>query len=700
MKKNMIYAMVCVALLAVNPVLAQTEVSPAEISGDQVEFDIRKKTVVATGNVSIRKEDAVLTCDRVEFDRDTEIAHAVGNVVLRRGSEQVQGESLVFNFKTMQGDFERPLFTAAPFYGAGESVEKIGENHFRIDRGYISTCDFDEPQSRITAERIDVYPGDKAVARNVIFKVGKVPVFFWPKYTEDLTDRSSIVRLTPGYSSDWGGFLLSRWRFDKDENMKIFVHTDYRERKDFAWGIDSEYKTPSVGRGVMRTYYMNERSIGPSRIWDDRAVPTVEQERYKAEWRHRWQVDESTMVMSQYYKISDAEILKDYFEREYERDQTPPSYVVATHSLPRGTLTARTDYRVNRFTSTVDRLPELGYSLPSTELFDSGFYMKNSTTLSSLVKKPASPGTYSEANRIHVDNEVSYPAKVSFVEVRPFVGTRQTYYSRNKDGDERDAMRGVFRTGLDMSTKFYRVYDVSTDALSLDIHDLRHVVTPSVKYEYQHHPTRQPDSLEQFDSVDALARAHQAILSLENKLQTKRDGVSVDLVRTIVSTDFAFQEDTALPSSFNNVDVTLELKPYRWTGFYFDLRYDPQEQQLETVNADWYINDAKDIWYIRLGDRYHYQVDHQFETELGWKLNPKWSVRLNQRFDFESGKSKEREIAIRRDLHSWNMDILTKNEKGEGTEILVVFSLKGFDDVGLQGGRTFGGGSQRPGAQE
>lgn len=680
---------------------AQQEVLPVEVNGDQVEFDIKERKVIASGNVLIMKGDAVLTCDRAEFYRDTEIAHAFGHVVLERGKERIEGENLVFNFKTMRGDFEEPLLTAPPLYGSGERIEKVGDKHFRIYNGYISTCDFDNPQSRIKAKTIDVYPGDVAVARNMVFKIGKVPVFCWPKYTEDLKDRSSIVRVTPGYKSDWGGFLLSRWRFDKSGDFKTFVHLDYRERKDLAWGIDNEYNTNFFGEGSIRTYYMKERDIGNDRIWGERTNPTVERQRYKAEWRHRWEIDETTMAVAQFYKVSDNEFLKDYFEAEYERDQNPKSYFIITKGLPYGTLSARTDYRVNRFTSTVDRLPELSYTLPSLELFGSNFYWKNTTTLSSLWQKNASPtDSYAKTKRAHVDNEISYPAKVSFIEVRPFVGIRHTYYSRTKEEMMQDKIRGVFRSGIDLNTKFYRIYEAETNALNLDINQLRHVITPSIAYEYQTDPTVQAYELDQYDSIDALNRGHKAVLSLENKLQTKRDGESVDLLRFILSTEFVFKQDYELPSSFNNIKVDLELTPYEWLGFYFDATQDPQQDDLVEANFDLYVNDPDDVWYFRIGERFHHQMDNQFETEVGWKINPKWSVSFNQIYDFEVGKHERQEIALRRDLHSWLLDILFSDQKDDGQELLFVFTLKGFDDARLEAGRSFRSGAERPGANQ
>ncbi|HSV43340.1 MAG TPA: LPS assembly protein LptD, partial [Candidatus Bathyarchaeia archaeon] len=605
-------------------VFAQQEVSPVEVNGDTVEFDIIRRRVIAQGNVSVTRGETVLRADWVEFYKDTEIANARGHVVLEQPGQRVQGEELTFNFKTLKGGFDRPLLTAPPVYGSGESVEKVGENHFLIRQGYFSTCDFDDPQTRVSAKTIDVYPGDKAVARNMVYKVGKVPVFYWPKYSRSLKDNSSIVRITPGYSSDWGGFLLSRWRFDKNEDFKTFLHVDYRERKDVAFGLDNEYNT-DFGSGMLRTYYMNERSISSERIWEERLTPTTELERYKAEWRHRWAIDDSTMAVAQFYKISDQYFLKDYFEREYEADANPDSYFIVTKGLTRGTVAARADYRVNRFTSSVDRLPEVSYSLPSYELFDSGFYWKNDTAAASLWQKNASPtDTYAKTKRFDLNNTVSYPAKISFVEVKPFVGLRQTYYTRTREESTQDAIRGVMRTGVDTSTKFYRIYDVKSDRWGLDINQLRHVITPSVAYEYQTDPTVHARELDQYDAVDALTRLNRMTLSFENKLQTKRNDRSVDLVRAIASTDFALEQDP-LPGGYNNMTFDLEVTPYAWLGFYFDTRFNPQNHELETANFDLYINGREDRWFVRLGQRYHFDVDHLLETEVGWKFNQKWS---------------------------------------------------------------------------
>ncbi|MFP4473755.1 MAG: LPS-assembly protein LptD [Candidatus Omnitrophota bacterium] len=668
---------------------AQEEIAPVEVDGDQVEFDIQERKVIASGNVSVSKGDVRLSCDRLEYYRDTDIARCEGNVVLERDSGRITGESLTFDFQSMEGDFERPLLTAPPLYGSGEEIEKVGKNHILIHNGYITTCDFDKPQTRVQARRIDVYPGDKAVARDVTLRMGDVPIFYLPRYTKDLKDRRSIVRVTPGYDSDWGAFLLSRWRFDRNDRFKTFWHLDYRERKDLAWGVDGEYKTPGFGNGLFRTYYMNERSITSDRIWDDRPSPTTEQERYKIEWRHKWNIDERTVFISQYYKLSDATFLKDYFEREYEEDANPDTYALLIRNLDYGTASARMDYRANRFESKVERLPELSYNLPSKEIFDTNVYLQNKTTFSNLFKEAPSPAdTVANTRRVDADNILSYPAKVSFLDVRPFVGTEHTYYSRTLQTSKQDIVRNIFKTGVDVSTKFYRVFDVQTDRFNLDVDSLRHVITPTVAYVYQDDPTVEKSQLFQYDAIDDETRIHKAVLSLENKLQTKRDGQSYDFLRLILSTEYAFPQDT-LPSGYNKVKADLELTPYSWLGFYFDSEYNPQTDDLETANFDLYINHPGDRWYAHVSDRYHHDVDHIIAAEAGWRINPKWGVGVRERFDIEGGKNEETAFVIHRDLHAWLLDIEFIKEDNDGESIMFIFTLKGFEDAQISASTSF-----------
>jgi len=139
-----------------------------ELNGDVVEYSMDGNKVIATGNVVVITKDMTLTCDQIEFSRDTNLAYATGNVRLvmkKGGASEMSGEKLTFNFKTMEGSFDGAKIYADPYYGYGGKVSKVGENQMRMEDNYITTCDLDKPHYRLTSKKMDIYPGDKLVAR-------------------------------------------------------------------------------------------------------------------------------------------------------------------------------------------------------------------------------------------------------------------------------------------------------------------------------------------------------------------------------------------------------------------------------------------------------------------------------------------------------------------------------------------------------
>ncbi|MFA5088137.1 MAG: LPS assembly protein LptD [Candidatus Omnitrophota bacterium] len=680
---------VCAGSIAILPpkIYAQEAASVVEMNGDEVEFSIEQNKVYAKGNVSISRNETKLTCEELEFSRDTKIAVATGHVVLTMAQGTISGDKMTFNFDNMTGEFMGAKIYSNPYYGAGQSMSKVADNHIQMRKAYLTSCDLDDPHYRLSASKMDIFMGDKAVARNVGMWVGKVPLFYFPRYTQVLSDKKPRVLYTPGYTKDWGAFLLQSWRYYLNDDLKGIIHLDYRERKDFASGVDAEYKTLKYGKGVVRTYYMNERNITSKRFYDERPSPTIERERFKVEWRHKWQIDETTDAILQYYRLSDADFLKDYFEKEYDKDSNPGTFFTLTKALPKGTLSFLAEARVNRFVSAVERLPELRYDLPNQKIGDTNFYFRSVNSFSNLTKKTASPSEIrQETMRIDTDDELSYPFKVAFIELRPFVGGRQTYYSKTNDQSYYGVTRGIFRTGADVSTRFYRMFDVDKEFLGQKITKLRHIVTPSVAYGYTHDPTIPSSRLDQFDSIDSADRSHGLTFSLENKFQTKRKGKTVDLLRFVLDTDFALKENRG-KGGFNLINADIEFMPTDWLSFYTDSQYNAQTERLTSTNFDLYINGPN--WNFSIGKRYNVDADDQITAEWSYVINPKWKIRVYERFDAQNGILKEQNYSITRDLHCWEMEINFNETRNEGDEILLVFRLKAFPDIGFDFGTSF-----------
>jgi lipopolysaccharide assembly outer membrane protein LptD (OstA) len=209
----------------------------------------------------------------------------------------------------MKGDFVQAKITSKPFYGAGEKISKDANNHIHLQNGYITTCDHDKPHFRFKAPKVDIIPGDKAVARNMTLVLGKVPVFWLPKYTQDLKHKKPMFTITPGYDKDWGSFVLTGWRHYWNDQINTVLHLDYRSKRGFGEGADLNYNNTRFGSGFMKMYYTQERLKENTKFFYDynnnNDEPAIEKERFKGEWRHTWDVDDNTRAVWQYYKLSD-----------------------------------------------------------------------------------------------------------------------------------------------------------------------------------------------------------------------------------------------------------------------------------------------------------------------------------------------------------------------------------------------------------
>jgi LPS-assembly protein len=668
--------------------------SQVTMQADQVSFSTTDNKANAKGNVVVNGKDQQLFCDQLQLDRAIQQVVAQGDVYLDTPQEQVLADGLTYNFNDKTGEFRDARMYVDPYQIKGQKIEKISENHMALEEGYLTTCDLDEPHYRMGAHRMDIYPKDKAVIHGMKIYLGKVPVMYLPYFVQDLKNRP-IVTFVPGESKEFGLFLMTTAKFQLNNRIKLTLHLDGRERDGVGEGFDVKYNTPNFGSGLVSAYYTDENQIASSHLWDMRNSsgqlkgPTTHHERYRIIWRHRWQIDKSTDVVLQYYKIHDYDILnngflKNYFPNEYRNDAQNTNldtFVLLTRVMPHGTFTFNVETsRENRQIQGIERLPEIKYILNNQQIGNSGFYVKSDNSFSNLSYQNY-PKTFDiKTLRIDTNNDISHPIKIGFIDFNPHLGGENTYYSRTADITRDNIVRGVFRGSLDMSTKFYRFWDYHTNFAGLNINGLRHVITPTITYLYQPNPTFPSNRLNQFDpAIDDITRLHQFALGLENKLQTKRNGQVVDLLRALVTTTFGLRATTG-HRGFNPYDAQIDFHPTNWLTFHNDDEYDFHAGHVNSANFDAEVSVKN--WSISLGSRYTRDEGDQATTEFDYIINPKWKFKIYNSFPLSKAQNgnlsaaSQNEYVLTRDMHEWEMDLALDEQQGHGSTFYILFRLK------------------------
>ncbi len=149
---------------------------------------------------------------------------------------------------------------------------------------------------------------------------------------------------------------------------------------------------------------------------------------------------------------------------------------------------------------------------------------------------------------------------------------------------------------------------------------------------------------------------------------------------------FNLKEDLG-KGGFNDIKADVDFKPVDWLSFYFDSIYDPHLDRLETANFDIYLYNKR--WYLNFGKRLVVRSSDEITSEVGYIINPKWRVRIYHNLDVRGANFKEQNYSIVRDLHEWEMEINFNETHGEGSEILCIFHLKAFPEIGFDFGNSF-----------
>ena len=684
---------------------------PIVVDGDQVEYFEDTGAIIASGNVVINYGEVTLSCDSIEVNTKTKVAMCEGNVKVDSGDGVLEGDKILYDFTKQTGEIVGAEVESFPWFGEAEKTERVSENEFILNDGYISTCDLENPHYRIKASQIKVFPNDKIIAKNVKFLVGNVPIMWVPYYYHPIIQSKAKVQFIPGRSSDWGYFLLSAWRFYIKGETKVDALIDYRSKKGFAEGMNlyywgEDFGAEELGYGVLRAYYIHENDFGtyaPSSFRDEEGdgVKT----RSRIQWKHRIDFDSSTVGMIELNELSDEYLLKDYFYNEYEQtNRTPSNYFYINSDRQNYTFSFHVNGRLNNFYTVVERLPEIKLEVPDQKLWDTQFYYTTETSASALQKEYENGSAPTEKTiRFDSFHKLSYVTGIGPIRVIPYATIEETVYSRTRLEDSMIS-RFAIGGGLDLSTRFHRIYDYSTDFMGLDINGLRHIISPTIQYYHRHQPTVDKDILYQMDTIDSLEKENTITFSLENKIQTKRNintkPTTVDLVRFISSVDYEFRMeknnmDLEKQGRFDNLKFELELIPYEWLYLDSEVEFNTKNESLKRGSIEASITPSPSF-IASVGYRYEKLDDdprNQLTIDMSYILNPKWKFGIYERFDLQSSEIEEQQFSVTRDLHCWEMefvyDVDGSNVFRDDFTLWVAFKIKAFPDLQLGLNRSF-----------
>ncbi|OFX13892.1 MAG: hypothetical protein A2Z18_09385 [Armatimonadetes bacterium RBG_16_58_9] len=227
---------------------------------------------IASGNVVARYQDMAISSDRAHADHKTDIAVFEGNVVFQVGVQKVRGERVTINMAAGQWAFESATAVITPQFMQGYIVAPLYSRNalFEGDRdrevtgidSEITSCDLAKPHYDLVARRVEVYPRNKIVLRDVgAYALGR-KVMTLPRVVVPIRGINKDPAIVPrlNQTAEEGLALKTSYAYVGSRSQSGSLLLDLMSRKGIGTGLHHNYKL-SNSTGELYAYYIHDQNI-------------------------------------------------------------------------------------------------------------------------------------------------------------------------------------------------------------------------------------------------------------------------------------------------------------------------------------------------------------------------------------------------------------------------------------------------------
>ena len=621
---------------------------------------------IAENNVIIHYGATSIYADYVQYNPETRDVLATGNVRLYRDGKLVEGDRALFNLETKLLRTNGFRTGVNPFFAKGATVNSLteGVGYEALDVS-VTTSDSSKPDYQIKAGKARIHPNDHITLSNVSIYIGDTKVFWFP-YVYQSLKKDAGFNFTPGYSSDWSVYLLTRYGIPLTDNTHGTILFDLRASRGAAVGFETQslFGPDNKSWANFRSYYANDDNTNVNHT--AQTIQPVSADRYRVSFQSRTYLTDDLYATANINKLSDYRFLRDFYPSEYHDDPQPDNVFSLTQWNEHYAFTLTARAQLNKFFDTTQRLPEAALDITRQPLFNapgtnSPVFYESETSLAELSRSYGSLSSVSandpvatstllkdyNAARFDTFHQFTLPQTYGgWLSVVPRIGLRGTAYSSGATSElvsmqqvsgldltdsaqtllqqksDSASFRLVFNAGVESSFKLSKEWeDIQSRAWGID--GLRHILQPYTNFSFVR-TTKDPTDILQFDrltpsteipsvdfpqftSTDSIPNWTIWRFGVRNTLQTRRDDSTINLVEmdTYFNANLESPSYPGLPTegTFSNLSNKLTYNPFSWAALTMNTQIPLVSTGFTQVNTDAHFLASQDLK-ITVGHRY------------------------------------------------------------------------------------------------
>ncbi len=743
---------------------------PVHVSGNAFEskLDDGERVVIVRGDVylsqgnpesklfvEIRSQAAVLFTRRLEEPKTSRSpvsprmpdmgqetvtgAYLWGDVVIARGERYLRCNEAFHDFLTDRTYAPEAVFRTIqeqrniPIYIRAKVVRALSARELYFRDARVTTSDFFSPTYDFRARTtylMDQTPYDidgepigprswRARMTHTTFNVRGVPVSYWPYWEADFAEiHTPLRKVQVGRHSRFGFGLETEWHLFRllglvgPPGVQALVELDWYEQGLLA-GVRWNYAREAEARrysGYGRLFGLVDGS-GADDFGDARRDITAPPTRGRALWRHKEYLPRGWEAQFELSYLCDENFLEQYWRTEFFAGKEQETLIYAKKQQDNWALEALLQYRLNRFDTQTESLPDLAFHLVGQPLLKDTLTVFSESHLGLKRYRPADDSGLAGSPifpRADTRNEVDLPIRIGPVKIVPYAVGRASWWGDEPAGGQNARLYG--QVGVRASTTLWRLYPHVNSRL-WDLHGLRHVITPEV-VAFLSDTTAAPAALWPLDpDIEVLLRRQSGVaVGVHQRLQTKRGPAGAqhvaDWMRLSVVAGFYDNGPDLLPADgrffFSRPEYSLGRNhvnvDYTWyvsdaTTFVADLNYDVDDGKLGTAAAALSVVRSPRLA-LYGGMRLLPDMDSAIGTfGARYRVNRKYSVGIFEQydFDFHGQQNLATHISVVRKLPRWYLALTFSFDQtaSSGDDIGVWITLwpEGIPEIRLSGSR-------------
>ena len=645
--------------------------APIDIAAMFVEYNREKSTYVAKGKVDLREGARILNADYVLFDEKTQDIFAEGNVVFQDEGDRIECQKLQLNLISKKGKIDggRIYIQKGNFHVTGEEIEKVGEAQYTIKKGEFTTCGWEDPAWKFSAQDVDVTVEGYAKTKSTKFYIKDVPVFYLPWGIFPVKTERQSGLLMPGFAvSSRNGMLINTsyfWAISKDKDATFFL--DYLGDRGIKPGVEFRYAPKEDMKGVWDYSIISDRQYDGTR-WQLRG-------------QHEQVLMQNMALKANLRFISDDDYLKDFGTTIAERSETLiKSTAFLEVPAKKSLLTAEMANFRNLLSddnnrSTFQYYPHASFFTEYIPFLEGKVYTDLVTDYTSFYRDKGDT-----VSRMGIEPRLRVPYSWNGINFLVNGTLMETAYLINRSNGSSNDMehRNTFRIEGDANVQFMRYY--YTDLLNLG--EMHSVVKPVVKYNFI--PNTSFTDLPNIDPYDRLYQTNTITYSLNHYLNSTSEGWQRELSLFEISQTYGLSGGLR-PSElykgsggrFSDIDTRLTVYPTTNLSYTNEAQINTGGEGLKTIRNG--FSYAKpNIYNMNLSHNYTADLNNEVFLDLGG-IYKDFQGRYQIRYTFKDSEWIETLYQLRYMPGCWGTTLtLMQSKRPNDTVIRISFDLAGI----------------------